>query len=234
MESRTTQGTYLHVFSRSNWATWVFAVVLTLVLNLALFSLMPRLVSRAPVKPQYEEITPFLCVVRIPRPEPPPQKKKVKPPEPPPEKKEKPRANPEPRKPLRVKLSLPFEVNPRLPSAPGSLELPPMEQAKFDLFDPQEIFSEGNLDGPLIVLARTPPIYPFSAKRRGIEGWVKVRFVVNAHGTVEDLSIVEAKPPGIFDQSVIRCVSGWQFRPGTVGGIPVKSLVETTIRFILQ
>ena len=234
MGANTGQGSYFEAFSRSNWATWLCAALIALAMNLALFGSMPQLLSLAPVKPQYEEFSPPAFVIRVPRPELPPQKRIVKRPELPPEKKEKPRAKPEPRKAIKAKLSLPFEINPRLPSAPGALELPPMERASFEALDTQGIFSVGNLDGPLITLARVPPVYPFNAKRRGIEGWVKVRFVVNESGAVEDVSVVEAKPPGVFDKSVIRCVLGWRFRPGTVGGVEVRTMVETTVRFKLE
>jgi protein TonB len=63
---------------------------------------------------------------------------------------------------------------------------------------------------------------------------VKVKFVVNEQGTVEKITIVDAKPPGMFDQSVSRCVSKWRFKPGTVEGMPIKAWVETTIRFELE
>ena len=234
MEARKEQGIYFHAFSRGNWANWLCAAFIALALNLALFSFMPSLLRLTPVKPRFDELSPPIFVVRVPRPETPPQKKIVKEPETPPEKKEKPSAKPMPRKTPKTKLNLPFEVNPRLPSAPGALVLPPMEHASFEALDTQELFSVGNLDGPLIVLTRVPPVYPFSAKRRGVEGWVKVRFVVDEQGSVRDVSVVEAKPPGVFDQSVIRCVNGWRFRPGTVGGVEVKTRVETTIRFKLE
>ena len=45
---------------------------------------------------------------------------------------------------------------------------------------------------------------------------------------------MESKPPGIFDKSVIQCVSGWRFKPGTIEGMAVKAWAETTIRFELQ
>ena len=68
----------------------------------------------------------------------------------------------------------------------------------------------------------------------GIQGWVKVRFIVTEQGTVNDISVIEAKPKNIFEHSVIRSLSSWRFTPGTVQGIPVKTLVKTTIRFELD
>ena len=92
----------------------------------------------------------------------------------------------------------------------------------------------GEIDHPLTPLVQVPPIYPMRARRRGIEGWVKVRFIVDEEGRVNDVSVVESRPRKIFNAPVTRCVSGWRFTPGTVGGIPVKTWVETTVRFDLE
>jgi protein TonB len=132
-------------------------------------------------------------------------------------------------------LTLPFELNPRLPKGPNNLEVPDLRSAPLiNSAGLKDIFSEGQLDGPLTVLARIPPVYPLRARSRGIEGWVKVAFIVNESGQVNDISILESKPEGLFDQSVIRCVSSWRFKPGTVEGMAVKAKVETVIRFELE
>ncbi|MCL2789108.1 MAG: TonB family protein [Desulfobulbus sp.] len=96
------------------------------------------------------------------------------------------------------------------------------------------IFSIGQLDGPLTALARTPPAYPPAAKRQNIEGWIKVKFVVDEHGQVGQISVLAAEPKGIFEQSVLQCVSHWRFKPGTVNGMAVKALVEQTVTFKLE
>jgi protein TonB len=97
-----------------------------------------------------------------------------------------------------------------------------------------DLFGMADLDQSLIPLVRMAPVYPLTAKRKGTEGWVTVSFIVNEHGTVENITISEAQPPGIFDDSVSRCVSGWRFQPGTVQGRPVKVWAETTIHFELD
>jgi protein TonB len=98
----------------------------------------------------------------------------------------------------------------------------------------QGAFSVGQLDGPLTTLTRIPPVYPIQARRRGIEGWVKVAFIVNENGDVGSITVLKSEPEGLFDKSVERCVRGWRFKPGTVGGTPVKAQVETVIRFELE
>ena len=96
------------------------------------------------------------------------------------------------------------------------------------------IFSVGQLDGPLAVLTKPPPAYPPAAKRRNIEGWIRVKFLVDEHGQVGQISVLAAEPEGIFEQSVLRCVSHWRFKPGTVKGTAVKTIVEQTVTFKLE
>lgn len=96
------------------------------------------------------------------------------------------------------------------------------------------VYSPGEIDGSLTALKRTQPAYPASARRRNIEGWVQVQFVVNEHGRPEQIRVLAAKPKDTFDRSVLESVSRWRFRPGTVNGAAVRVLVEQTIRFQLN
>jgi len=97
-----------------------------------------------------------------------------------------------------------------------------------------EIFAAGDLDKPLMVLSRIPPVYPLRARTRGTEGWVRVKFVVHEDGTVGSISVLESEPDTVFNDAVIRTVSGWRFQAGTVGGVPIKAWAETTVRFKLD
>ena len=213
--------------------TWVWSGLIALSLNLALFLLLPHLIESPPSRSTIETLVPQVNMIRIKRHER-VKRKNVKMPE-------KPRQKPEelpqaaPRRPISTKLRLPFKLNHRLPGGPGTLALPPFtSSALMNISAPPNIFSVGQLDAPLTSLARIPPIYPLRARRRGIEGWVKVQFVVNKSGQVVNIAIIEAQPTGIFEQSVKRCVSAWRFKPGTVDGLTVKTRVETTIRFTLD
>ena len=132
-------------------------------------------------------------------------------------------------------LNLPFELNPKISGLPIVPDLPGMKlSAGTEGFELPDVFNAGDLDQPLVTLSRQAPLYPLYAKQGKIEGEVRVRFIVNKAGRVENISIVSARPAEIFDHSVINCVSGWRFRPGTVEGVPVDSWAETTIRFVLQ
>jgi periplasmic protein TonB len=240
MATRVNHRAYSGTISQCKPVTWVWATVVALAMNLVLFVIMPNLLQRNALRPDYEPVVSQIHMIRIKRPDSEVRRNTTKAPEVVPK--------PDPMKPLptiprpvMTKLSLPFEINPRLPSGPSKLNLPPMETVGvvapgqgFDTPDLKGVYEAGELDNSLTVIARVPPDYPLSAKRRGIQGEVKMRILINEQGTVEKVSIVNAKPPGVFDQSVIRCVSRWRFKAGTVGGRPVKALAETTVKFELE
>nr|WP_320012189.1 energy transducer TonB [uncultured Desulfobulbus sp.] len=208
---------------------WLKALVVAGLLNLALYLLMPVLIATTPEKPAFDTLVAQVNLTRLRPQEARKQPEPVKPPQPQPKQQPKPTTTPL----QQPKLQMPFELNTRLPSTSTTLDLPPMETAlpKGEFTD---TFSVGQLDGAMITLVQVPPQYPHSARRRNIQGWVKVRFLVDEHGTVSNISVVDAKPVGVFEQSVLRCVRSWRFKPGTVGGVAVKALVEQTITFKLE
>lgn len=57
------------------------------------------------------------------------------------------------------------------------------------------------------------PEYPRGAERRGIEGYAVVEYTVTAEGTVENATVVEANPEGVFDRAVLRAIEGWNYAP---------------------
>lgn len=199
--------------------------------NLFLFLLMPYLLHYTTGPASFDPPAALVNVIRIKRPETLPKPPEKQPPEP--EEKTPPK-KPEATAAAVQKLALPFTINPRLPSSPTTLDLPDIQTGSLGSPDLGKPFSAAQLDNPLQVLVRIPPIYPMSAKRRGVEGWVKVRFVVDKEGKVKNIGVLAADPGGIFEQSVQRCVSGWKFSPGTVEGMPVETWVETVIRFKLE
>ncbi len=126
-----------------------------------------------------------------------------------------------------------------IPSAPPVVPVPPSPEASdisgtLKIAPLKDQYGMGELDSPLIPLVKIPPMYPMRAKRRGIEGWVKIRFQVDRKGRVDFPEVVESEPERVFDSSVIKCVKRWKFKPGIVQGRAVNTLVETTIRFKLE
>ena len=98
-----------------------------------------------------------------------------------------------------------LELNPRL--AVGVAVSAPKPQ-RFDL---------GQVDRAPLAKGQVPPPYPYLARRRGIEGAVTVRFLVDRHGEVHNLEVLSAKPSGIFEESVLKTVNRWRLRAGGQG-----------------
>lgn len=219
-----------------NMTGWGLAILFSTLLNVFLFGIMPGMIQKVPQKPDDLENIRAIQVVRIKRPESPVRKKDL--PEPKQEKKKpneiKNQEMISKPKPLTLKPRLPFELNPKLPGTVNSLVLPPLEHFTLNAPTLKGQYLASELDSPLIPLAKIPPIYPLRASRRDIEGWVKIKFIVTTSGFVKDLEIVESKPAGVFDKSVINCVAQWKFKPGTVEGNPVPVLAQTTIKFKLD
>lgn len=215
---------------------WSLALAGSLLLNLALFALMPGLIQQVPGLPDSREQIRQIQVIRVQKQETPPRKKKTEPPRKPKplEQAARPVARQPAPKPLTVRPTLNFELNARLPRASMDIRVPKLEAAPMEMPVLKSQYRVTELDVPLRPIRKHPPLYPMRAKSRGIQGFVSVEFRINKTGFVEDIRILESKPKGVFDKSVLACVAKWQFKPGTVEGVAVATLVSTTIRFKLE
>ncbi|MCP4119022.1 MAG: energy transducer TonB [Desulfobacteraceae bacterium] len=216
---------------------WIGAALVSILLNVLFFSLMPLMTDQdGDILTRSIPAASKVNVVRLKRPDSEVRKKEKKPPKPEPPKPEKP-VKKQPRALSKQKPAplprLDFQLNPNLPATPG-LPVFPMEQVTLDPHSMDNAYTPGELDNTLTPVTHVPPIYPFQAKRRGIQGWVKVKFLVNAQGRVEQISILDSDPETIFDQSVLNVLPKWRFSPGTIEGVNVNTWVVTTIRFELE
>ena len=77
------------------------------------------------------------------------------------------------------------------------------------------------------------PLYPAGAKRRGIQGLVIVKIVVDKTGKVQNPVVMEATPEGIFEESAVRAVRRWRFIPAIKDKHPVDVYVVVPLKFEL-
>lgn len=77
----------------------------------------------------------------------------------------------------------------------------------------------------------TPPQYPESARKRGIEGWVEVMFTVTPSGTVEDVEVRNSSPADVFDDAAVRAVRQWRFEPVERNGEKVPQRAVVRLKF---
>ena len=82
-------------------------------------------------------------------------------------------------------------------------------------------------------LRATPPDYPQSALNQRISGTVTLEYTVDTRGETRDVHVIEASPPGIFDQAAISAVKHWRYAPMLVNGSAVEVPVKARVRFEL-
>ncbi|MFQ2909013.1 TonB family protein [Aeromonas allosaccharophila] len=84
----------------------------------------------------------------------------------------------------------------------------------------------------LMPLQRIEPVYPYRAQQSGIEGFVTLRFSVNADGGVQDVEVVEAKPKRQFERAAIQAINKWRYQPRP--GATDKLVQVITLKFKLE
>jgi len=92
----------------------------------------------------------------------------------------------------------------------------------------------GALSTGLVPAFRVPPQYPLRAANRGIEGWVRVEFMINQQGRVVDPVVVDSYPSSIFNRAAIRAISRWKFKPKVVAGMVVEQRAVQVMEFKLR
>ncbi len=77
-------------------------------------------------------------------------------------------------------------------------------------------------DGPLVAMVRVEPAYPPRAAEQNLEGYVTVRFDVNANGTVSNITVVDSSHT-IFERAAIRATQKFRFRARVVDGVALST-----------
>lgn len=96
------------------------------------------------------------------------------------------------------------------------------------------IMTEDTVDEVPRASYRPPLKYPDYARKRGINGQVTLKLLVDATGAVEEVKLLASNPEGLFDQVAMDSVRQWQFDPATYKGSPVKVWVKQKISFNLN
>ncbi len=90
-------------------------------------------------------------------------------------------------------------------------------------------------DGDYLPIVKIAPVYPASARARGIEGSCLVEYTVTTTGSVKEARVVEANPPGIFNKVSIAAAMKFKYRPRVVDGEPIEVYgVRNLFRYELE
>jgi len=136
-----------------------------------------------------------------------------------------------------VKKQEPVERAPNRPTETERIE----EQVEISI--PGEGFKLEPVTGVNFAMGFNVPIaqylgaakYPANALRRGIEGYVDVRFDVTEYGGTDNIEVLHADPLGVFEKAAVRAVERWRYQPKTHEEKPVRfEGMMQRVRFEMQ
>ncbi len=156
--------------------------------------------------------------------------------------KAKPKPKPKPKKPHTQAKAKRVAPAPNLASSLGGID------TGLDTFMSQDVsddallgdvskdvvMSEDSVDKAPTPAQRAPLSYPKKARKLGITGYVLMNILVNKDGSVEQVSILESEPAGIFDDVAKASIEQWKFQPAKYKGHNVKVWAKQKIRFNLE
>jgi protein TonB len=83
-------------------------------------------------------------------------------------------------------------------------------------------------------LGSVQPVYPGVARRRGVEGSVKLMLKIDEFGVVQEAAVEEGDPPGVFDAAALEAFRQARFAPAKKNQRPVRALVYVRVVFRLE
>lgn len=114
-------------------------------------------------------------------------------------------------------------------SMAGDFALPSFDLGQSDLGG-LEIFELGDVDFPPQPRTRIEFSYPAAARRRGISGVVKIEYIVNETGRVEEITVVESAH-ALLSEATTEVIRRTLFEPATKGGRAVKVRMRAAVPY---
>lgn len=103
------------------------------------------------------------------------------------------------------------------------------DEALGDLSD--VVHTEDTVDSRPQPRLTTPIEVPPAARARNLSGRVVLSLLIGADGRVKAVKVLQADPPGVFEDAAISAVRGWEFTPATYRDRPVEVWASLPIEF---
>jgi TonB family protein len=75
------------------------------------------------------------------------------------------------------------------------------------------------------------PEFPEVARENDLAGYVDLEFTVHPDGSVTDVTVLKARPAGVFEKSAVAAVGQWRYQPIERDGLPVTELARLRLNF---
>ena len=86
---------------------------------------------------------------------------------------------------------------------------------------------------PAKLIRHVQPVFPPSARDRGIQGSVTFEAIIDKAGFIRDPLATNEPSPDLV-QAALDAIRQWQYTPALLNGEPVEILTEITVNFTLQ
>lgn len=80
-------------------------------------------------------------------------------------------------------------------------------------------------------MVEVPMVYPDAAAALDLSGRVSLLLLIDELGSVVEATVIEADPPGYFEEAAVETFRGLLFSPGMRNGHPVKSRLVIEVNF---
>lgn len=202
------------------------AVAVALHLSVLLFVVLPDLPS--PIDPEASSTPLVITSCPIPPPEP----ERPRPPDHRRSERILPVPDPDPERPEPIREAARDEIDftppVDLPHVIGTPEAPP-PAIPFDLTHAEIVPPE------LMLNSKVEPDFPELARVVRQSGKVVLRAVIDEDGAVDEIEVIECNQPRFgFEESAIKAVQQWRFRPATLRGRPVAVYFVVLVEFELH
>ena len=84
------------------------------------------------------------------------------------------------------------------------------------------VAAQGAKDSAATPVFSIRPEYPMQARLKNIEGFVFLKFDITETGQTDNISVLQASPPQIFNRSAIQAFRKWKFKAKIENGKPVR------------
>ncbi|MBZ0104370.1 MAG: TonB family protein [Sulfuricella denitrificans] len=139
--------------------------------------------------------------------------------------------------PLPLPLSEPAVSGPPAPAPPASAATPessePLPSIEMPLIEDTKYYPAVEVDVHPSALQVIQPRYPDEAAGASVAGSVVLVLLLDESGKVQALSVEEASPPGVFEQSAMDAFRNARFSPAQRNGRVVKSRVRIKVSYEL-
>lgn len=122
-----------------------------------------------------------------------------------------------------------------MPASPAVEQSSPLLPAlEVPLLEDPTWYPAKQLDVHPAALYPIKPDYPEKGAEQGVEGKVVLLLLIDEAGAVKEVTVMEANPEGIFEESALAAFSNARFAPAQKNGRAVKSRVLIRVSYELN